>query len=191
MPADFDRAAHALRKLRVGNYRGLVFATFSDDGEAIANYIGPVMAGLINRIFHKLVEDLVCTRQCSNFNWNLHLENLKEPDHASLPHPFHTTVNSFRIGMKTHCVGDGRGGIHSIIMAIKQDQGDTSAACSDQKIRSYDSGFVLQDDSVLALIAGYEVVATNHIQPIFPQLVIQQIHNSLVARQLLPRGVAH
>jgi anthranilate 1,2-dioxygenase large subunit len=31
-------------------------------------------------------------------------------------------------------------------------------------------------------------VATNHIQPIFPQLVIQQIHNSLVARQLLPKG---
>jgi anthranilate 1,2-dioxygenase large subunit len=35
------------------------------------------------------------------------------------------------------------------------------------------------------------VLATNHIQPIFPQLVIQQIHNTLVARQLLPKGPDH
>ncbi len=37
----------------------------------------------------------------------------------------------------------------------------------------------------------YEEVATNHIQPIFPQLVIQQIHNTLVCRQLLPKGPDH
>ncbi len=35
------------------------------------------------------------------------------------------------------------------------------------------------------------MLATNHIQPIFPQLVIQQIHNTLVARQLLPKGPDH
>ncbi len=163
MPADFDRAAHALRKLRIDSYRGLVFATFSDDGEPIANYIGPVMAGFIDHIFHKSVKYLGCTRQYSNFNSKPYLENVKDPDHANSPHLFHNTVNIFRVGMKAHCVGDGREGLHSIIMAIKQDQGDTSAAYSDQKIRSYDSGFVLQDDSVLALIPEHEVVATNHI----------------------------
>src|SRR6516162_5592144 len=31
-------------------------------------------------------------------------------------------------------------------------------------------------------------MTTNHIQSIFPQLVLQQIHNTLVARQLLPKG---
>ncbi len=191
MPADFDRTAHGLRKLRVDSYRGLVFATFSDQVEPLADYIGPVMAGFIDRIFHKPVEYLGCTRQYSNSNWKLYLENVKDPYHASLLHLFHTTFNIFRVGMKSHCVGDGREGLHSIIMAIKQDQDDTSAAYSDQKIRSYDSGFVLEDDSVLALIPEYEVVATNHIQPIFPQLVIQQIHNSLVARQLLPKGPGH
>ena len=56
---------------------------------------------------------------------------------------------------------------------------------------SFDSGFVLEDESILALIPEYDVVATNHIQPIFPQLVIQQIHNTLVARQLLPKGPDH
>ena len=189
MPADFDRAANGLRKLRVGSYAGLVFATFSDEAPSLADYIGPVMSGYIDRIFHKPIEYLGCTRQYSNSNWKLYLENVKDPYHASLLHLFHTTFNIFRVGMKAHCVTDGEHGLHSIIMAIKQqDRAETSGAYREQKIRSLDSGFVLEDDSILALIPEYDVLATNHIQPIFPQLVIQQIHNTLVARQLLPKG---
>ena len=188
MPADFDRKAHGLRKLRVDSYRGLVFASFSDAAPELADYIGPVMSGYIDRIFHKPVEYLGCTRQYSNSNWKLYLENVKDPYHASLLHMFHTTFNIFRVGMKAHCVTDGGHGLHSLIMAIKQDTGETAAAYKDQKIRSFDQGFVLEDDSILALVPEYDVLATNHIQPIFPQLVIQQIHNTLVARQLLPKG---
>jgi anthranilate 1,2-dioxygenase large subunit len=194
MPADFDRAANGLQKLRVDSYRGLVFASFSDEAPPLVDYIGPVMGGYIDRIFHKPIEYLGCTRQYSNSNWKLYLENVKDPYHASLLHLFHTTFNIFRVGMKAHCVAGGAHDLHSIIMAIKQDpglkqnSGETSAAYKAQKIRSYDSGFVLEDDSILALIPEYEVTATNHIQPIFPQLVIQQIHNTLVARQLLPKG---
>ena len=192
MPADFDRAAHGLRKLRVDSYAGLVFATFSDAAPSLADYIGPVMGGFIDRIFHKPVEYLGCTRQYSNSNWKLYLENVKDPYHASLLHLFHTTFNIYRVGMKAHCVTDGEHGLHSIIMAIKQqDRAETSGAYKEQKIRSFDSGFALEDDSILALIPEYEVLASNHIQPIFPQLVIQQIHNTLVARQLLPKGPDH
>jgi anthranilate 1,2-dioxygenase large subunit len=191
MPADFDRAANGLRKLRVESYAGLVFATFSETVEPLADYIGPTMARYIDRIFHKPIEYLGCTRQYSNSNWKLYLENVKDPYHASLLHLFHTTFNIFRVGMKAHCATDEGHGMHSIIMAIKQDQGETSAAYKDQKIRSFDSGFQLEDDSILGLIPEYEVLATNHIQPIFPQLVIQQIHNTLVARQLLPKGPDH
>ncbi len=188
MPADFDRAAHGLRKLRVDSYAGLVFATFSETVEPLADYIGPAMGGYIDRIFHKPVEYLGCTRQYSNSNWKLYLENVKDPYHASLLHLFHTTFNIFRVGMKAHCVTDEGLGLHSIIMTVKEDQAETAGDYTAQKIRSYDSGFALEDESILALVPEYEVLATNHIQPIFPQLVIQQIHNTLVARQLLPKG---
>jgi anthranilate 1,2-dioxygenase large subunit len=188
MPADFDRKANGLRKLRVDSFSGLVFASFSDAAPSLADYIGPIMGGYIDRIFHKPVEYLGCTRQFSNSNWKLYLENVKDPYHASLLHLFHTTFNIFRVGMKAHCVTDGQDGLHSLIMAIKQDTGETSAAYKGQKIRSFDQGFVLEDDSILALVPEYDILATNHIQPIFPQLVIQQIHNTLVARQLLPKG---
>ena len=188
MPADFDRSANGLRKLRVDSYAGLVFATFSDTVSALADYIGPVMGGYIDRIFHKPIEYLGCTRQFSNSNWKLYLENVKDPYHASLLHLFHTTFNIFRVGMKAHCVTDGAHGLHSIILAIKDDQAETAGAYKEQKIRAYDSGFTLADESILALVPEFDLVTTNHIQPIFPQLVIQQIHNSLVARQLLPKG---
>jgi anthranilate 1,2-dioxygenase large subunit len=188
MPAEFSRAANGLRKLRVDSYGGLVFATFSEATPSLPDYLGPVMRPYVDRIFHKPIEYLGCTRQYSNSNWKLYLENVKDPYHASLLHLFHTTFNIFRVGMKAHCVSDGALGLHSLILAIKEDQAETAAAYQDQKIRSYDSGFTLADPSILALVPEFDVIATNHIQPIFPQLVIQQIHNSLVARQLLPKG---
>jgi anthranilate 1,2-dioxygenase large subunit len=188
MPTDFARSANGLRKLRVDSYAGLVFATFSDTAPSLADYIGPVMGGYIDRIFHKPIEYLGCTRQFSNSNWKLYMENVKDPYHASLLHLFHTTFNIFRVGMKAHCVTDGTHGLHSIILAVKDDQTATAGAYEAQKIRAYDGGFTLADESILALVPEYDVVTTNHIQPIFPQLVIQQIHNSLVARQLLPKG---
>lgn len=187
MPSDFKPAAHNLRQLRVDSYRGLVFATFSDTVELLADYIGPTMAQYVDRVFHKPVVYLGCTRQYSNSNWKLYLENVKDPYHASLLHLFHTTFNIFRVGMQARCLTDGKDGLHSIILAIKE-QADTAAAYKEQNIRSYDEGFHLQDDSILALVPEFDLVATNHIQPIFPQLVIQQIHNTLVARQLLPKG---
>jgi anthranilate 1,2-dioxygenase large subunit len=187
MPKDFNPADHGLRKLRVANYKGLVFATFSQEVEPLEDYIGPLMLSYIDRIFHKPVEYLGCTRQYSKSNWKLYLENVKDPYHASLLHMFHTTFNIFRVGMKARCVTDERHGLHSIILAIKEQAG-TEDAYKEQSIRSYDEGFRLQDDSILALEPEYDLIATNHIQPIFPQLVIQQIHNTLVARQLLPKG---
>jgi len=190
MPKDFALGDHNLRSLRVASYRGLVFASFSDAAPSLEDYLGPVMRPYIERIFCKPVEYLGCTRQYSRSNWKLYVENVKDPYHASLLHLFHTTFNIFRVGMKARCVDDGVDGLHSIILAIKE-EAQNEAAYRDQNIRSYDEGFHLQDDSILALTPEYELVATNHIQPIFPQLVIQQIHNTLVARQLLPKGPDH
>ncbi|WP_293969310.1 anthranilate 1,2-dioxygenase large subunit AndAc [Sphingomonas sp.] len=186
MPADFKPSDHGLQRLRVDSYKGLVFATFSEEIESLADYIGPIMRPYVDRVFCKPVEYLGCTRQYSSSNWKLYLENVKDPYHASLLHMFHTTFNIFRAGMRAHSL-IGRGGLHSLFMSIKEGHDDGSAY-KDQNIRSFDEGFALQDTSLLALVPEYEEVASNHIQAIFPQLVIQQIHNTLVARQLLPKG---
>lgn len=191
MPPDFKPADHPLRKLRVDSFCGLVFATFSDTVEPLADYIGPVMGPYVERVFCKPVEYLGCTRQYSKSNWKLYFENVKDPYHASLLHLFHTTFNIFRAGMDARCVTDGKHGLHSIILALKSDVGDTASSYKEQNIRSFDENFALEDTGLLALVPEHEPLASNHIQPIFPQLVVQQIHNTLVARQVLPKGPDH
>ncbi|KGX41200.1 anthranilate 1,2-dioxygenase large subunit AndAc [Burkholderia pseudomallei] len=189
MPADFDPKNHGLRKLRVDSYKGIVFATFSDEVAPLPDYLGAQMRPWIDRIFHKPIEYLGCTRQFSKSNWKLYFENVKDPYHASMLHLFHTTFNIFRVGMKARSIPDATHGLHSIITMTKtQDDADTASAYKQQNIRSFDEGFSLEDDSILGLVSEYDEDTTNHIQPIFPQLVIQQIHNTLVARQLLPKG---
>ena len=190
MPKDFDPKRHNLRQLRVESYRGLVFASFSETVRPLEEYIGPEMRPYVDRVFHKPVEYLGCTRQFSDSNWKLYVENVKDPYHASLLHLFHTTFNIFRVGMKARCIPDAAEGMHSVIFVMKNEEDDAGDYKS-QGIRSYDEGFALEDDSILALEKEYEEVATNQIQPIFPQLVIQQIHNTLVCRQLLPKGPDH
>jgi anthranilate 1,2-dioxygenase large subunit len=187
MPKDFNPKEHGLKQLRVDSYKGLVFATFSESVAPLPEYIGPEMRPWIDRIFHKPIEYLGCTRQYSKSNWKLYLENVKDPYHASLLHLFHTTFNIFRVGMKARSIPDATHGLHSIITATKN-EAQTADAYKAQAIRSFDEGFQLKDDSLLGQIQEYEELTTNHIQPIFPQLVVQQIHNTLVARQLLAKG---
>jgi anthranilate 1,2-dioxygenase large subunit len=190
MPPDFDQANHGLQKLRIESYRGLVFATFDEGMIGLADYIGDEMRPFVDRLFHKPIVYLGCTRQYSNSNWKLYLENVKDPYHASLLHLFHTTFNIARAGMKAQVIADARAGMHSILTTTKVAD-ETANTYKAQQIRSYDDAFHLEDDSILGLVQEYAEVTTNHIQPIFPQLVIQQIHNTLVARQLLPKGPDH
>lgn len=190
MPADFDVRDHGLRKLRVDSYRGLVFATFSDESPSLHDYIGEQMRPWIDRVMHKPIVYLGCTRQYARSNWKLYYENVKDPYHASLLHLFHTTFNIFRVGMKARSLPEATHGLHSIITSTrpKVENEDTADAYKQQAIRSMDEGFHLEDESVLGFISEYEEDCTNHIQTIFPQLVLQQIHNTLVARQVLPKA---
>jgi anthranilate 1,2-dioxygenase large subunit len=186
MPADFDPKNHSLKQLRVESYRGLVFATFDAGIGDVADYMGPEMRRYVDRIFAKPIVYLGCTRQYSNSNWKLYLENVKDPYHASLLHLFHTTFNILRVGMKVSTVTDSTG-LHSALLVVKNEE-ENAGAYKQQAIRSYDEGFRLEDDSVLGMIREYDELSTNHIQPIFPQLVIQQIHNTLVARQIIAKA---
>ncbi|MGV2288046.1 anthranilate 1,2-dioxygenase large subunit AndAc [Trinickia sp. YCB016] len=189
MAKAFNTAEHGLQKLRVEEYKGLVFATFSDETPPLVDYIGPQMLPWVDRVFHKPIQFLGCTRQYSKSNWKLYLENVKDPYHASLLHLFHTTFNIFRVGMSARSIPDETDGLHSLITVTKPiADTNTASAYTDQKIRSMQEGFALEDPAVLGQISEFDEDCTNHIQPIFPQLVIQQIHNTLVARQLLPKG---
>ncbi|MDO5683437.1 MAG: aromatic ring-hydroxylating dioxygenase subunit alpha [Propionibacteriaceae bacterium] len=190
MAKDFKPEHNGLQKLRVADFHGVLFATFSEETPDIEDYLGPEMKPWAERIFAgKEIEYLGCTRQVGFSNWKLYYENVKDPYHASLLHLFHTTFNIFRVGMKARSIPDSRHGLHSIITVTKPEEDtDTAEAYTKQSIRSMDTGFQLEDPYLLGQISEFDEDCTNHIQTIFPQLVIQQIHNTLVCRQVLPKS---
>ncbi|CAP44086.1 probable Ring hydroxylating alpha subunit [Bordetella petrii] len=186
MPSTFKTADHGLRRLRTEVYRGLVFATFSDTVENLISYIGPEMVGYLDRIFHKPIVFLGTSRCTSRSNWKIYLENVKDPYHASLLHTFLTTFNIFRIGNDTRSLAEQRG-LHSMMLAFKSTVG--AEQYTGQNIKTMNDKLRLEDPSILRLIPEYsDGPSTNHIQTIFPQLVVQQIMNSLVARQIIPKS---
>lgn len=187
MPADFDPNNHGLQQLRVDTYGGLVFATFSDRAPSLYDYLGPQMRPGLDRLFHKPIAYLGCVRQYSKSNWKLYNDNVRDPYHASLLHAFFSTFNILRAGTRIEIVGSDDG-LHSYLMVFHTEDASGGAAYKDSKVASFKEGLRLEDLSILANIKEFDAVVNNHIQVIFPQVVVTQILNSLAVRQILPKG---
>jgi anthranilate 1,2-dioxygenase large subunit len=191
MPADFDPKLHGLQQLRVESYRGLVFATFSDRAPSLYDYIGPQMRPGLDRIFHKPIVYLGCTRQYSKSNWKLYNENVRDPYHATLLHAFLSTFNLSRVGMRTEMVADQNHGLHTCLMVFHTEDTSAGAVYKESQISSFKEGLRLEDPSILANVKEFNEIVNTHIQTIFPQAVVTQIQNSLAVRQILAKGPAN
>ena len=188
MPADFDMAAHGLPALQVEDYRGVVFASLSAQAPSLSDYLGAQMLPWLDRILHKPLEYLGCTRQYAKSNWKLYYENVKDPYHASLLHLFHTTFNIYRSNMQGRSVVDSRHGLHSIITTTPQADDDTDGDYKRGDIATYREGLKLADASLLTVRKEFDEQTSNNIHTLFPSTVIQQIHNTLAVRQVLPKS---
>lgn len=186
MPADFDMKKHGLQKLRVESYGGLVFATFSESVEPLPDYLGPMPCKAIDRIMSRPITVLGDQRQYVAGNWKLYAENTRDPYHASLLHLFHCTFGLYRSSQKGVSVMDAKRR-HSMLTAMRgTDEGKVDGY---QDTRTYNTDFTLADPSVLAGKPDFDDGVTLVILAVFPNLVVQQIANTLAVRQNIPRGV--
>lgn len=185
---DFKLEEHGARKLRVARHKNLVFASFSDSAPSLEDYLGDDMMRWIDRVFCKPVEFLGVTRQFIRSNWKLYTENTKDPYHASLLHLFHATFGVYRSSMGGGCTLGGPDATHSILRAWTIEDENLEAYKSGD-MRSYNESVKLSDPTLLDVHRELEPVFTNHIQSIFPSMVLQQIHNTLAVRQIVPKSV--
>lgn len=189
-PQDFEMTEHGLQKLKIEEFHGLVFATFDQTLEDVESHIGETATHYIKRLFNRPIKLLGIHRQYMNSNWKIYAENLRDPYHASLLHLFHCTFGLYRSSQE--------GGItldptlrHSVLDAKNSTvEADTSEYEGDA-ISSYDQTYTLSDPSLLAGRPEFEDGKSAVIQTIFPGLVLQQIANTLAARQVLPKGVGN
>lgn len=184
MPDGFDLKAHGLAPLHTEIINGLVFASFSHTVEPLLDYLGPMITASIRRIFNRPIEILGDQRQYIHGNWKLYAENIRDPYHASLLHLFHTTFGLYRATQTGASLMDDKHR-HSMLYA----KAATSSAAVDNKaykdVRSFDTNFKLSDPSVLHGRPDFDDGITLVIMALFPNLVIQQIANTLAVRQIV------
>ncbi len=188
MPETFDIAKHALRPLRVESVADMVFATFSDEVTPLRDYLGEMVVSSIERIFNRPIMVLGDQRQFMHGNWKLYAENTRDPYHASLLHLFHNTFGLYRSSQQGACLMDQQHR-HSMLYT----RAGSSDAAVDAEVyrdsRSMDAGYRLSDPSLLAGRPEFDDGITLVILSIFPNVVVQQIQNTLAVRQIVTHGV--
>lgn len=185
LPEDFDPTRHGLRQLRVDTIGALVFASFADSMPPLREWLGERMAWNVDRIFARPVKIIGGYTQVMHNNWKLYIENVKDAYHASLLHLFFTRFGLNRLSMDGAVEVSERGGHHLSWSKMASDQA-TGTEYTDGKLRAM-KDFDLEDRRILGSWAEYPDGITHMIQTIFPNVVIQQIQNSLAVRLLVPR----
>ena len=187
MPKDFDMSRHGLTRLRVDTIGGMIFATYSEDVEPLRDYLGEMVVGHIERVMNRPIKVLGDQRQYVHGNWKLYAENVRDPYHASLLHLFHTTFGLYRSTQQGGCRMDPERR-HSAIYSIAASNNDDSDGKAYQGSRTYNSDFELKDMSLLKGRSEFEDGITLVILAVFPNVVLQQIANTLAVRHIVTHG---
>ncbi|MDO9435539.1 Rieske 2Fe-2S domain-containing protein [Hydrogenophaga sp.] len=187
MPADFDVAAHGLRRLRVTCHNGAIFVTFSEDTPPFEQYLGEEMLGEFDTIFNgRKLKLLGIHRNTLEGNWKLYQENLKDPYHATLLHTYLTTFGLFVAGNKTTIVADDAG-VHSALRNARP-KGELKLDETKAQINSFKEGMTLADPRVLDFIPEFNSDWSSSAITIWPNLILLRQMNILSARQIVPTG---
>jgi len=186
MPEGFRLEEHGLQKLRVDQFAGLVFGTLSQEARPLSDYIGNLIGARIGRVLHGKPKVLGTTSQILHNNWKLYVENVKDTYHASLLHSFFATFRITRLSAGGGLyIADG-GGHHASYTRGKTDNAGQDALYAG--IPSQHDGLRLQDARLLEAKEEFGDDVTLQILSLFPNFVLQQIHNSIALRLVLPKG---
>ena len=186
MPASFCMEAHGPRKLRTTVLFGIVFGTLSPDTPPIEAYLGEDILGRMRRVLGKPIEVLGRFTQALPNNWKLYVENVKDTYHASLLHSFFATFRITRLTQAGGVAVSPDGGHHASYTIDKKESGGDYR---EQGIRSEKQGFRLHDPKLLDAVDEFGDGIQLQILSVFPGFVLQQIHNCLAVRQILPKGI--
>ena len=188
MPEDFDKASCGLKTLKVDEYRGLIFGTFSPLTEPLRDYLGDKMRVEIDRIFERKVKVLGYYRQRVPANWKLYVENVKDPYHAGLLHLFHVTFGIYRPTMSGRVFMELPRG-HSVLRTADIDEKQDEVNKAYSGIDKYRKDYRLADPSMFHVEPDYDDKVTNMIMTIFPNVMLGQVANTFQTRHVRPKSI--
>src|SRR5258708_24975045 len=124
--------------------------------------------------------------QVLRHRWNIYFENTKDTFHASILHAFLTTFRINRLSQAGGINIDESGGNH--FSFAKLDYAAEDAEYKAAALRS-DTDLKLADNSLIESVDEYGDSISVQILTVFPNLVVQQIRNTIAVRVIRPRGV--
>lgn len=190
MPDSFRKEDHGLDRLRVEMISGLIFGTFSDTVEPLRDYMGPEMVANTERVAGKEFRVLGYYSQWLSSNWKLYIENASDPYHATILHAWATKLKLNRLTMDGAIVMSHGGWHHLSWSKMATDKGGEVYDRKEMRSGTDEFGeFRLHDPSLIDQWDEYGDGITTAIQTTFPNFMLQQIHNTLATRVLVPRGV--
>jgi len=187
MAPEFHKDEHHLQRLRVEELCGLVFGTFSDRVADLQAYLGDVVVGGIRRVLDGRKAYVIGrSTQILPNNWKLYFENVKDTYHASILHSFLTTFRINRLSMPGGINISEEGGNHFSFAKL-----DYAAEDADYKAAALraDTDLKLEDNSVVESVDEYGDQISVQILTIFPNMVLQQVRNTIAVRVIRPRAV--
>lgn len=187
MPASFKTSEHGLKRLKVTEHRGVVFASYCEDMEPLADYLGPEILREFEATFDgRKPKILGHYRHSLPGNWKLYHENLKDPYHATLLHTFLVTFGLLVAGNKSSMIADSSGR-HGVMASAKS---DASKLTSDTKkeMRAYKEGMTLEEPRFMDFVPEFDSPWSVTMSTIWPNLIVQREMNTLGVRQIVPTG---
>jgi phenylpropionate dioxygenase-like ring-hydroxylating dioxygenase large terminal subunit len=184
MPSSFCIEAHGPRKLRVAILCGLVFGSLSDEVPAIEDFIGDQVLARMQRVLCKPIEIIGKFTQALPNNWKLYAENTRDTYHASLMHTFFATFKITRLSQGGGVFVSESGGHHATASYAPKGGNDNSY----QSLRVDNERLRLIDPSLLDSVDEFGDGIQLQMLTVFPGFVLQQIHNCLAVRQIVPKG---
>jgi len=187
MAPEFHKEDHHLQRLRVEELCGLVFGTFSDTVADLQSYFGEKVVGGVRRVLEgRPVHIIGRSTQILPNNWKLYFENVKDTYHASILHSFLTTFRINRLSMPGGINISDDGGSH--FSYAKLDYAAEDADYQAANLRS-DTDLKLHDNSVVESVDEFGDQISVMILTAFPNMVLQQVRNTIAVRVVRPRGV--
>ncbi len=187
-PADFELAAHGLQKLQVDTIAEMIFGSFDKAAPPLREYLGDEHCGNIERVFERPIHVLGHARQYFNGNWKLYAENSRDSYHGGLLHLFYPTFGIYRQGQRGW-VHLSKNKLHQLLQVCKPAEDQSIEHYQQASSRKAQADAQLEAPELLRWVPelGGEISLT--IQSVFPNVVVQQISNTLAVRQIQTKGI--
>lgn len=178
-PQGIDKECHSLRKLRVHNHSGVVFATFSDDSPPLKDYLGEAIWDRLALIGQKPMRLLGYFTQTAKCNWKAFVENNRDTYHGLQLHAF---VPKFGLANPTEQVFAEVHPPHAMLTSRLPKSTGGDAVVPKQKGK-----YNLNDFSLAMGVNELEDIQLN-VLSIFPSSLFTIIRNLLSCRRLIAKS---